>query len=40
MTTRVINLDMDSEIGNKLYWFLKELMKVYPLEIQEWRKRE
>lgn len=40
MTTRTIIIDIDTSIGNKLYWFLKELMKKYPNEIKEKRKND
>ena len=34
MTRRII-IDMDTPIGNKLYWFLKELMTRFPDDIKE-----
>ena len=34
-TTRKIVLNIDTPVGNRLYWFLKELMSRYPIEIQE-----
>ena len=40
MAIRIINIDIDTAIGNKLYWFLREMMEKYPSEIQEWRKKE
>ena len=40
MTIRTITLDLDTAIGNKLYWFLRELMEKYPTEIQEKREKE
>ena len=40
MTIRTITLDIDTVMGNKLYWFLRELMKKYPTEIQEMRGEE
>lgn len=35
MTIRTIEIDLDTPIGNKLFWFLSELMKKYPDEIKE-----
>jgi len=35
MTIRKIVIDLDTPMGNKLYWFLRELMEKYPTEIQE-----
>ena len=32
---REIIIDIDSTFGNRLYWFLKELMKTYPEVIRE-----
>ena len=34
-TTRTIVLNIDTPVGGKLYWLLKELMDRYPIEIQE-----
>lgn len=30
MTKRTIVIDLDTELGNKLYWFLKVLIEKYP----------
>ena len=35
MTNRTLIIDIDTELGNKLYWFLKSLMEKYPDEIKE-----
>lgn len=35
MTKRTIIIDIDTELGNKLYWFLKSLMVKFPNEIKE-----
>ena len=35
MTTRTIIIDLDTVVGNKLYWFLKSIMEKYPDEIME-----
>ena len=35
MTKRTITIDLDTPIGNKLYWFLKEIMVSFPDEIKE-----
>ena len=35
MTKRTITIDLDTPIGNKLYWFLKAMMEKYPEEIKE-----
>lgn len=32
---RTIIIDIDTSIGNKLYWFLKEIMKEIPEIIKE-----
>ena len=37
MTIRTITIDLDSPMGKKLYWFLRELMHKYTTEIQEKR---
>ena len=39
MTQRTIVIDLDTPIGNKLYWFLKALMEKYSTEIQEVREQ-
>ena len=39
MTSRIILLDLDSSVGNNLYWLLKELMSKYPNEIRELKER-
>ncbi len=35
MTTRIIMLDLNTSVGNNMYWLLKELMLKYPNEIRE-----
>jgi len=35
MTKRIIEINIDSPLGNKLYWFLKLIMEKYPDEIKE-----
>jgi len=39
MVLRTIVIDIDTSIGNKLYWFLREMMNEYPTEIQEKRHK-
>jgi len=35
MTVRRIEINLDTILGNKLYWLLKELMAKYPEAIKE-----
>ena len=35
MTTRTITIDIDTEMGSKLYWFLKVIKEKYPDVIRE-----
>ena len=35
MTKRTIILNLDTEVGNKLYWVLKLIMDCYPFAITE-----
>ena len=39
MTSRMIMLDIDTSVGNNMYWLLKELMLKYPNEIRELKER-
>ncbi len=38
MTYRTVVIDIDTPMGNKLYWFLKELQLQYPTVIVEKKK--
>jgi hypothetical protein len=35
MTKRIVEINIDSSMGNKLYSLIKELMKKYPNEIRD-----
>ena len=35
MTTRTLIINLDTEEGNKIYWFLKLIMDCYPSAIKE-----
>ena len=40
MTTRTLVIDIDTELGNKLWWFLKTIMDEYPDAIKEINQSE
>ena len=40
MTTRIIVIGLDTPVGNKMYWFLKEIMVKYPTAIKELKERK
>ena len=35
MTKRTIIIEIDSSIGNKMYWLIKDLMATYPWVFEE-----
>lgn len=35
MSKRIIIININTDLGNKLYWFLKELMNTYPDVIKD-----
>ena len=39
MTTRIIMIEIDTSVGNNLYWLLDELMLKYPNAIRELKDR-